>query len=248
MAGGWKGGFIIPMFFSGYCLGRAGADFLPGHPNVVVLAVCLMVAINVGVTKTPVGSTLVVTEMVGMRLLPPTLIAGMLSFFLTSNVYLIESQQQREGIHGPDSGLPTPRVIDEMTEEGCRTPGTRPSPRRTECRASRPTPRSPRPTTSFSLGSASRFARSCDSPNSQHATPGLTPAQHQLLLAVKGYPEVGSRRSPTSPTCSNSSCTLPVNWWTGPWRTGSSLVMTIPRTGVGCSCNSPPTVNVTCAT
>ena len=117
MAGGWKGGFIIPMFFSGYCLGRAGAHFLPGHPNAVVLAVCLMVAINVGVTKTPVGSTLVVTEMVGMRLLPPALIAGMLSFFLTSNVYLIESQQQREGIHGPDSGLPTPRVIDEMSEE-----------------------------------------------------------------------------------------------------------------------------------
>jgi H+/Cl- antiporter ClcA len=117
MAGGWKGGFIIPMFFSGYCLGRAGAHFLPGHPNAVVLAVCLMVAINVGVTKTPVGSTLVVTEMAGMRLLPPALIAGMLSFFLTSNVYLIESQQQREGIHGPDSGLPTTRVIDEMTEE-----------------------------------------------------------------------------------------------------------------------------------
>lgn len=120
MAGGWKGGFIIPMFFSGYCLGRAGATFLPGHPNAVVLAVCLMVAINVGVTKTPIGSTLVVTEMVGMRLLPPALIAGMLSFFLTSNVYLIESQQQREGIHGRDAGQATPRVIDEMSEEEVR--------------------------------------------------------------------------------------------------------------------------------
>jgi H+/Cl- antiporter ClcA len=114
MAGGWKGGFIIPMFFSGYCLGRAGAQFLPGHPNGVVLAVCLMVAINVGVTKTPLGSTLVVTEMVGMRLLPPALISGLLSFFLTSNVYLIESQQLREGIHGEELGSRHALTADEM--------------------------------------------------------------------------------------------------------------------------------------
>lgn len=100
MAGGWKGGFIIPMFFAGYCLGRIGAEVLPGHPNGTVLAVCLMVAINVGVTKTPLGSTLVVTEMVGLKLLPPALIAGLISFFLTSNVYLISSQRRREGLDG----------------------------------------------------------------------------------------------------------------------------------------------------
>lgn len=100
MAGGWKGGFIIPMFFSGYCLGRIGAEVLPGHPNGTVLAVCLMVAINAGVTKTPLGSTLVVTEMVGLRLFPPALIAGLVSFFLTSNVYLIKSQRRRVGLDG----------------------------------------------------------------------------------------------------------------------------------------------------
>ena len=114
MAGGWKGGFIIPMFFSGYCLGRAGSHFLPGHPNAVILAVCLMVAINVGVTKTPIGSTLVVTEMTGMRLLPPALIAGLLSFYLTSNVYLIESQQRRDGVEGESSGPMDPTLDDEM--------------------------------------------------------------------------------------------------------------------------------------
>ena len=104
MAGGWKGGFIIPMFFCGYCLGRLGSQVLPGHPNGVVLAVCLMVAINVGVTKTPVGSTLVVTEMAGLRLLPPAFLAALVSFLLTSNVYLIESQRRREGIHGTTPG------------------------------------------------------------------------------------------------------------------------------------------------
>jgi len=126
MAGGWKGGFIIPMFFCGYCLGRAGSEFLPGHPNGVVLAVCLMVAINVGVTKTPLGSTLVVTEMVGMRLLPTALISGLLSFFLTSNVYLIESQQLREGIHGEELGSPHALTADEMGMENVRTDEHRP--------------------------------------------------------------------------------------------------------------------------
>jgi H+/Cl- antiporter ClcA len=121
MAGGWKGGFIIPMFFSGYCLGRAASQWLPGHPNGVVLAVCLMVAINVGVTKTPLGSTLVVTEMVGMRLLPTALISGLVSFFLTSNVYLIESQQLREGIHGEEMGSPHALTADEMGMERLHT-------------------------------------------------------------------------------------------------------------------------------
>jgi H+/Cl- antiporter ClcA len=128
MAGGWKGGFIIPMFFSGYCLGRAGSQFLPGHPNAIVLAVCLMVAINVGVTKTPLGSTLVVTEMVGMRLLPPALIAGLLSFFLTSNVYLIESQQRREGIHGEGEPRRSAITSDEMGLEKVRQEETRTGP------------------------------------------------------------------------------------------------------------------------
>ena len=114
MAGGWKGGFIIPMFFSGYCLGRAGSHFLPGHPNAVILAVCLMVAINVGVTKTPLGSTLVVTEMTGLRLLPPALVSGLLSFYLTSNVYLIESQQRRDGVEGERSGSMDSTLDDEM--------------------------------------------------------------------------------------------------------------------------------------
>jgi H+/Cl- antiporter ClcA len=54
-----------------------------------------MVAINVGVTKTLLGSTLVVTEMGGLHLMPSTLLAGAIAFMLTSNVGLIESQRER---------------------------------------------------------------------------------------------------------------------------------------------------------
>jgi H+/Cl- antiporter ClcA len=96
LSSGWRGGFIIPMFFIGVALGRLGHGLLPGT-NEVVLMSCLMVAINVGVTKTPLGSTLVVTEMAGLQLIPMTLIAAVVSLFLTSEVGLIHTQQRREG-------------------------------------------------------------------------------------------------------------------------------------------------------
>jgi len=96
LSSGWRGGFIIPMFFIGVALGRLGHGLIPGT-NEVVLMSCLMVAINVGVTKTPLGSTLVVTEMAGLQLIPMTLIAAVVSLFLTSEVGLIHSQRRREG-------------------------------------------------------------------------------------------------------------------------------------------------------
>ena len=94
LASGWKGGFIIPLFFVGMCLGRAG-HMTFHHANEAVLIAALMVACNVAVTKTPLGSVLVVTEMGGVHLLPTTLIAAVVSFVLTSNVHLIESQRRR---------------------------------------------------------------------------------------------------------------------------------------------------------
>jgi len=109
MATGWRGGFIIPLFFVGFCLGRATQGHLPGGSS-WVLAAALMVAVNVGVTKTPLGSTLVVTEMAGMTLLPTTLIAALVALVLTSPVNLIDSQQQRL-----DAGGSEPRADDEPT-------------------------------------------------------------------------------------------------------------------------------------
>ncbi|MCG3181790.1 MAG: Chloride/fluoride channel protein [Phycisphaerae bacterium] len=94
ISSGWRGGFIIPLFFIGVALGRLGHLCLP-HTNEVVLMAALMAAINVGVTKTPLGSTIVVSEMAGMQLLPTTLIAAVLSLMLTRKVGLIASQRQR---------------------------------------------------------------------------------------------------------------------------------------------------------
>ena len=95
---GWRGGFIIPLFFVGACVGLVGARLLGTDPTVSMGA--LMAACVVGVTKTLLGSTIVVAEIAGLRLLPPTLIASLVALLLTSRHHLIETQRHREGEFG----------------------------------------------------------------------------------------------------------------------------------------------------
>lgn len=104
---GWRGGFIIPLLFVGFCLGRATAGHLPGGGHSWVLVAGLMVACNVGVTKTPLGSALVVTEMAGLGVLPTTLVAAVVSLVLTSGVGLIDTQRRRLAVDedGVDPGV-----------------------------------------------------------------------------------------------------------------------------------------------
>lgn len=122
LASGWRGGFIIPLFFIGVALGRLGHAVFPGTHEVVLMS-ALMAAANVGVTKTPIGTTIVVSEMAGLRLFPTTLIAALVALLLTSPVALIESQRQREGAFdsspierptGEPDG-PSPAVADAAT-------------------------------------------------------------------------------------------------------------------------------------
>ena len=95
ISAGWRGGFIIPLFFMGAALGSAMAQIF--HVDPVIAMAAGMTACNVGVTKTPYGSTLVVAEMAGMRLIPSTFLAALVSLFLTSRVSMIHAQRTREG-------------------------------------------------------------------------------------------------------------------------------------------------------
>jgi H+/Cl- antiporter ClcA len=97
LASEWRGGFIIPLFFMGACLGRAFHVVVPGT-NEAVMVAAFMAAANAGVTKTPLGSPLVVSEMAGLRLLPTTLLASVVAFMLTSEVGLIHTQRERDVI------------------------------------------------------------------------------------------------------------------------------------------------------
>lgn len=92
--GGFRGGFIFPLLFTGASLGLAIATGLPAiHPTIAVL--CCMAAINVAVTKTPVSTTIVLTVLSDTTILPVIVIASFTSFLLTSNVGLLETQRAR---------------------------------------------------------------------------------------------------------------------------------------------------------
>ncbi|MEO1620321.1 MAG: chloride channel protein [Cyanobacteria bacterium J06632_3] len=92
--GGFRGGFIFPLFFTGASLGLAvsfGFPFL--HPTIAVL--CCMAAINVAVTKTPVSTTIILTVLSDTTILPVIAIASFTSFLLTSNIGLLKTQRAR---------------------------------------------------------------------------------------------------------------------------------------------------------
>jgi len=94
VACGWRGGFIIPLFFMGAALARAFHVMVPSA-NEAVVACALMAAINTGVTKTPLGSSLVVAKMVGLALVPSTAVAAVLALLLTHRSGLVATQRDR---------------------------------------------------------------------------------------------------------------------------------------------------------
>lgn len=96
LAGRWKGGIIIPMFFVGYCLGRAIAEATGHNSWYLVLATSMMVACNTAMTKTPLGSALVVSEMTALTFVPPLLIAALVSLALTDRITFVGEQRHRE--------------------------------------------------------------------------------------------------------------------------------------------------------
>lgn len=91
---GWRGGFIIPLFFCGAAAACAIHTVVPST-NQAALMAAFMAAACVAVTKTPVGSTLVVAGMAGLPLLPTTLLAAVTALLITNRFGLIHSQRDR---------------------------------------------------------------------------------------------------------------------------------------------------------
>jgi len=122
LAGRWKGGIIIPMFITGYCLGRAMAEMSGHHGYYLVLATSMMVACNTGMTKTPLGSALVVSEMTAVTLVPPLVIAALVSLFLTSRVDFVGGQRHRDEPAPPLR--PEPPLVQHPAPESAGSPAT----------------------------------------------------------------------------------------------------------------------------
>ncbi|MGB3669608.1 MAG: chloride channel protein [Phormidesmis sp.] len=91
---GFLGGFIFPLFFIGANVGLAIAIAVPQvHPTVGM--VCLMAAVNVAVTKTPVSTSIILSVLSGTAMLPVIVIASFTSFILTGQIAMIGTQRSR---------------------------------------------------------------------------------------------------------------------------------------------------------
>jgi len=88
---GWRGGFIIPLFFVGTALGLLICQLFPGL-NITLVIVSCMAAINACVTRTPVSTTILLTVLTGFGHFVPILIASMTGYFLAPKIPFIHSQ------------------------------------------------------------------------------------------------------------------------------------------------------------
>ncbi|MBD2414946.1 chloride channel protein [Nostoc calcicola FACHB-389] len=91
VTGAWRGGFIIPLFFTGACIGKAIAILIPGL-NPALAMICTMAAINAAVTRTPISTTLLLSKLTNFSPLTPILFASLIGFFLAPKVPFIASQ------------------------------------------------------------------------------------------------------------------------------------------------------------
>jgi len=94
---GFRGGFIFPLFYIGAAVGLAVSLGFPQiHPTIAMI--CMMAAVNVAITKTPVSTTVILSVLSDTSMVPVIVVASFVSFILTSQVCLIKTQRSRNVI------------------------------------------------------------------------------------------------------------------------------------------------------
>jgi len=88
---GWRGGFIIPLFFVGATLGLIINQIFPST-NLSLAMVSCMAAINVCVTRTPMSTTILLATLTGFAYFIPILFASLTGYFLAPRIPFITSQ------------------------------------------------------------------------------------------------------------------------------------------------------------
>ncbi|HIK14858.1 MAG TPA: chloride channel protein [Leptolyngbyaceae cyanobacterium M33_DOE_097] len=91
VTGGWRGGIIIPLFFTGACLGKVLPMLYSGF-NETLAMICVMAALNTAVTRTPISTTLLLAKLTGFSTFTPILFASVVGFFLSPRHPFIASQ------------------------------------------------------------------------------------------------------------------------------------------------------------
>jgi len=101
---GFRGGFIFPLFYIGAAVGLAISLAIPGiHPTIGMI--CMMAAVNVAVTKTPLSTTVILSVLSDTAMVPVIVIASFVSFVLTTQVSLIKTQRPRSASLEAENGI-----------------------------------------------------------------------------------------------------------------------------------------------
>ncbi|MCM4150116.1 chloride channel protein [Arenibacter sp. N53] len=88
---GWRGGFIIPLFFVGVTLGLILSILFP-YINPILAIISCMAAINACVTRTPMSTTILLATLTGFGYFIPILFASLTGYFLAPRIPFIGSQ------------------------------------------------------------------------------------------------------------------------------------------------------------
>lgn len=113
VAGGYRGGYIFPLFCSGAALGRSIHFLMPFIP-VQLCVLCMAASMNVALTRTPMATTLILSYLSGEQsVISAVLAASLISLFVTAYMPFIKTQVDRADI----SYAVAPRADYSATED-----------------------------------------------------------------------------------------------------------------------------------
>lgn len=92
---GWRGGFIIPLFFCGTALGMLVHTIFPSISLSLTIVSC-MAAINACVTRTPMSTTILLATLTGFTYFIPILFASLTGYFLAPRIPFIGAQMEEK--------------------------------------------------------------------------------------------------------------------------------------------------------
>lgn len=92
---GWRGGFIIPLFFCGTALGLLIHTIFPSISLSLTIVSC-MAAINACVTRTPMSTTILLATLTGFTYFIPILFASLTGYFLAPRIPFINAQMEEK--------------------------------------------------------------------------------------------------------------------------------------------------------
>ncbi len=92
---GWRGGFIIPLFFVGATLGLIIHHIFP-QTSLTLAIISSMAAVNSCVTRTPMSTTIILATLTGFSSFIPILFASLTGYFLAPRIPFISSQLKAE--------------------------------------------------------------------------------------------------------------------------------------------------------